>query len=290
MVVQMLKKTLAISCGFQLAAYAGSTFYRAEPTERYYDLSGAATHLAIASHAVVTSGRNPRVVLLATLSSVWALRLGGYLYDRLHRIGKDDRFTALKRDRLTWLVPWGLQAVWCFALQAPLSVAASTGAASKLCRKDAIGAAIFLGGLVFESVADAQKDAFKRLHKSAPMTEGLFAYSVYANYFGECTLWWGQFLLALPAATNWLQVLVAAAAPVLDCLLLWTVSGIPMSEKSVWRKYGSDPMYLDYRARTSVFFPLPPNSVALPAEMARVRRLATLHSGPALPIQDRPSR
>ena len=287
-----LAPAVAISCGAQLGAYSVSTFGREEPTEHYYDLSGAATHLAIAAHAVASSRQrgamNPRVVLMATLSSVWALRLGGYLYERVQRVGGDERFATLKRDPLMWAVPWAFQAVWCFALQAPLAIVASTGAADKLMRRDVIGAAIFIGGLAFEWAADAQKDTFKREHKTEPMMGGLFAYSVYAIYFGECSLWWGQFLLAAPAATTWPLLAAASAAPLVDCLLIWAVSGIPMAERSAWRKYGADPTYLDYRARTSLFWPLPPKLAASPEDINRVRQLAAAHAVEAPPSQTRP--
>lgn len=273
-----LAASLSISCSVQALAYVFSTLGRDVPTEHFYDLSGAATHLALITHAVVSSSRggvlNQRVALMGALSSLWAVRLGSYLYDRVGRIGGDARFDQLKRDPARWPVPWVFQALWCAALQAPLTIAASSGVARRLTPWDAAGALVFAGGLLVETVADAQKDAFKRRHPHAPMTEGLFTYSVYANYFGECVLWWGQFLLAAPAATRPWQLGISAIAPIFDGLLLWRVSGIPLSEASAWRKYGDSEAYRDYRARTSLFFPLPPARVAAPADLARVRELA----------------
>ena len=70
---------LTLACGAQFSAYAASTFGRAEPTEHYYDLSGAATHLLLVAHAVSATaaarGRvDARVALLAALSAAWAAR------------------------------------------------------------------------------------------------------------------------------------------------------------------------------------------------------------------------
>lgn len=278
-----LLPSLAISCGVQACAYAYSTFGRTAPTEHYYDLSGAATHLAIVAHTLAAASArdgavSPRVALMAGLSSLWALRLGAYLYDRVTRLGKDDRFDALKTDPLWWTVPWVFQSAWCWALQAPLAMAASTGLASRLTRRDAIGAALFAGGLAWETLADAQKDAFKRRARNAPMTEGLYSLSVYANYAGEITLWCGAALLALPAVARPAHFLAAAIAPAFDAFLLLRVSGIPLSEASAWRRYGSSEAYVDYRARTSTLLPWPPARTATPEALARCRARAAAAS------------
>lgn len=261
-----------ISLGVQAAAYTMSTLGRDVPTDKFYDLSGAATNLALIANAVLISKNNPRVLTLGVLSGVWTLRLGSYLYERVTRIGGDARFDELKKDPRKWPIPWVLQAFWCWCLQAPLSMAASTGLAPRLGVRDCAGVLIFVGGLAIEWVADSQKDAFKRRNPSEPMTEGLFRYSVYANYFGECTLWCGAALLALPAARSPLDMVAALLAPSFDAFLLLCVSGIPLSDASSFKKYGGRPEYMDYRARTSLFIPFLPKKVAAEADLERVRR------------------
>ena len=129
-----------------------------------------------------------------------------------------------------------------------------------LTRLDALGIGIFLAGLGIEAVADRQKDAAKRAAPEKPVMHGLFKYSVYPNYFGECLLWWGAYLLAFPVLASPAQHLAALACPVFDAFLLWRVSGIPLLEKSSWKKYGDNPDYVNYRSRTSVFFPWFPKS------------------------------
>ena len=277
---------MCISFGAQALAYSYSTFGREVPTEHYYDLSGAMTHVALVAHAITTSAvqnngvLNPRAVLMGGLSSIWAIRLGSYLYDRVGRTGGDVRFDELKKDARLWTVPWLFQAVWCWALEAPLAMVAASRIASSrtLTRWDGVGAAVFLGGLLWEAIADSQKDAFKRVHKNEPMMEGLFRYSVYPSYFGEVTLWCGATLLALPAAVRPWQILVAALPPAFDAYLLWCVSGIPLSERASWAKYGTNSAYCEYRARTSLFFPWPQEKGAISKErmgevMERVAKL-----------------
>ena len=68
--------------------------------------------------------------------------------------------------------------------------------------------------------------------------------------------------------------LVWTPLPGITALLLWRVSGTPLLERSSWRKYGGDPAWLDYRARTSLFFPWWPAAVAAPADLARARERA----------------
>jgi steroid 5-alpha reductase family enzyme len=268
-----LISSLCISFGAQFTAYTYSTLGRTTPTEHYYDLSGSLTHLALVAHAVGTSAAhnggalNPRVVLMGTLSSLWAMRLGYYLFDRVSRTGGDTRFDELKKDSRTWCIPWIFQAIWCWALEAPLAMVAAaslSSSSSRLTRWDGVGVAIFLGGFAWECLADSQKDQFKRLHPTAPMTEGLFRYSVYANYFGEVALWCGMTLIAFPATIGrpLPYTLLATLPPVFSAYLLWRVSGIPLSEANSWRKYGGNPEYINYRARTSLFFPWPQDQIA----------------------------
>jgi len=277
-----LRASFAIACGAQAASYALSTFGRAEPTEHYYDLSGAATHLLIVAYSVSASGAargaalgGARAALLGALSTAWAVRLGGYLFDRVSRTGGDARFDALKRDAASWPIPWALQAVWCTALTAPLVVAAGArAAATPLTRGDAAGAALFLAGLALEVAADAHKDAAKRRAPRAPVVDGPFAWCVYANYFGEVALWCGAAALALPAAGGAAGALAALAAPALDAALILCVSGVPLAEARVWKAYGGDAAWVDYRARTPLFFPRPPRAAAAPAELERARARA----------------
>ncbi|KAI9148567.1 hypothetical protein H9P43_010165 [Blastocladiella emersonii ATCC 22665] len=275
---------LALSTGIQLGAYTYSTVGRDEPTEHYYDLSGSVTHLALVAQAVSVSALaskrgvpHPRVLLLGALSSVWAVRLGTYLYGRVKRTGKDSRFDELKKNPAAWVFPWAAQAVWCFSLQLPLTLAAlsaARGTAPRLRALDLVGVAVFAGGLALEWVADRQKDAFKSANPTAPMTSGVFRYSVYANYAGEMSLWWGAFLLAAPAMTSPWMYAGAAAGPLFDALLLLKVSGIPLLEKSAWSKYGNDPKYVEYRAKTATLLPWWPKAHLTEVDLAAVRTLA----------------
>ncbi len=115
-----------------------------------------------------------------------------------------------------------------------------------------IGAFVFLFGLGFESIGDIQLRRFlkTRTEPGKIMTSGLWKYTRHPNYFGETVVWWGIFIMVV--FMPWF--VIALLSPVLITLLLLFVSGIPLLEKKAMKKPG----YLEYAAKTSVFFPLPP--------------------------------
>jgi steroid 5-alpha reductase family enzyme len=114
---------------------------------------------------------------------------------------------------------------------------------------DILGALVFLAGLLFETVGDAQLAAHVRdpQNKGKLMTNGLWSITRHPNYFGEATLWWGIWLIALSSPAGWAAIISPVA---ITCLLLF-VSGVPLLEK----KYAGRPDWEAYKRRTSKFFP-----------------------------------
>ena len=80
-------------------------------SEVFYDLSGSLTHLAVILTPMVSvvRERTPRQLLCAVLSVVWMTRLGSFLFLRIRKDGKDERFDALKQCWLAFLGAWTLQ-------------------------------------------------------------------------------------------------------------------------------------------------------------------------------------
>ena len=117
---------------------------------------------------------------------------------------------------------------------------------------DAIGAVIVVFGLVFEAVADAQLAAFIRnpQNRGRVMERGVWRYSRHPNYFGECCIWWGFWLLAVSTGGWW-----SVASPLLMTVLLLRVSGVNLLERDIGERR---PAYAAYVARTSAFVPRPP--------------------------------
>jgi len=120
-----------------------------------------------------------------------------------------------------------------------------------------LGIAIFVIGLLFEAIGDAQLRAFKTdpANKGKLMDRGLWAWTRHPNYFGDAAVWTGLTLIALESAHGVFTIF----SPLLMIFFLYHVSGKAMLERSMSKRY---PDYADYKKRVSGFFPLPPKSTS----------------------------
>jgi steroid 5-alpha reductase family enzyme len=118
-----------------------------------------------------------------------------------------------------------------------------------------LGVALWLVGLVFESVGDAQLAAYRKVPKDQKppvMETGLWRYTRHPNYFGDACVWWGLWL-AGAVATGWWQGLLTVIAPIAMAWFLAFATGARLLERTMMKRPG----YPEYAARTSMFFPLP---------------------------------
>ncbi|SVD84103.1 uncharacterized protein METZ01_LOCUS436957, partial [marine metagenome] len=89
-------------------------------TELYYDLTGSITTLAIIGIAFYFKSNLPgsdvdaRSVILVALVTAWTLRLGAFLFMRIHRAGEDRRFRKWKKSFPLFFRTWTLQGLWIF--------------------------------------------------------------------------------------------------------------------------------------------------------------------------------
>lgn len=210
--------------------------------------------LAAGAVALKVPSWHPRQALVVVLLTLWGVRLGIHLLVRHRGRGEDFRYRK-------WREEWGPAFVWRSYLQiyllqgavilvvlAPVLVVLKDPGGD-LSVLDGIGVAIWVLGFVYEAVGDWQLLKFKRdpANRGKIMTLGLWRTTRHPNYFGEATLWWGMFLIALSSPGGWISV----TSPLVIDLLLLYVSGIPMLEK----KYEGNPQFEAYRKRTNAFFP-----------------------------------
>ena len=80
--------------------------YRAR-TEAFYDLTGSATYLTLTALALVLSNLDGRAFLVAGLVSVWAIRLGTFLFRRVKQDGGDGRYRRCGSSS-RWPAGWRL--------------------------------------------------------------------------------------------------------------------------------------------------------------------------------------
>jgi len=254
----------------------------ATQTERFFDLTGSITYLTLLAIALVLGVGDARAMLLAALIAVWALRLGSFLFLRIRRDGGDGRFDRIKPDLPRYLLTWMIQALWVLLTAGAALAAMTAPAPTDLDLPAALGTSLWVVGFVIEVVADRQKSAFRAVpaNQGRFITEGLWSWSRHPNYFGEILLWFGIALIAAPALDG--ARLLTLVSPVFVLVLLTRVSGIPLLEARGRRRWGGEPGYQAYLARTPALVPRPPT----PGVPLRWRRGVPPSFGPA-PAQSR---
>jgi steroid 5-alpha reductase family enzyme len=223
------------------------------------DVVWGLSFVAIAVTSVVWSaghGSEWRRILVLDLVAIWGVRLSAYIGVRSIGKGEDPRYDELLGDgphralRALGTV-FVLQAVVAWFISLPLQAAMYIRSGWSFLAW--VGVAVWLVGLFFETVGDAQMNAFRKNpdNKGQVMDRGLWRYSRHPNYFGDATVWAGLWLIA---AEHWIGALTFAS-PVLMAWFLSFKTGKPLLERYMAK---TKPGYADYMARTSGFFPLPP--------------------------------
>jgi len=230
-------------------------------TEKFYDLTGSITYITIMVVTVLLSPfKDGRSLLVMALVVVWAGRLGTFLFRRIKKSGKDERFDDIKPSFLRFLNAWTLQGLWV-----TFTASAALAAITATTRKDLgwfalVGFLIWVFGFAIEVVADAQKSRFKAdpANEGDFISSGLWAWSRHPNYFGEIMLWIGVAIIAVPVLRGWQWVTMIS--PVFVALLITQISGIPMLEKRADEKWGGQENYEEYKKKTPVLFLRPPQA------------------------------
>lgn len=225
-------------------------------TERFFDLTGSLTFIVISVGLLVLApAPDARGWVLAAMVIIWAVRLGSFLFLRIHRSGSDDRFDEIKTQPVRFLRVWVLQGAWVSLTAAAAWIAMTTTTRQPLGWLAYVGIAVWLIGMVVEVTADLQKSAFKAdaANSGSFIRTGLWSRSRHPNYFGEILLWVGVTLVAVPVLTGWQWV--ALISPVFVTLLLTKVSGIPLLEAKADRRWGGDTEYEAYKKRTPSLIP-----------------------------------
>jgi steroid 5-alpha reductase family enzyme len=231
-----------------LTAYAARRAGRVSVVDVTWGLALAAVALLC---ALLGDGPAWRRWLLLCVVAVWGLRLSWHIFRRHTGHGEDPRYTELLGSKgggplvRVW-IPQGA-AIWFVSL--PVQVSAVSG--DGITAVAIVGLAVWLLGVVFESVGDAQLAAYKRDPDRGPvMDRGLWRYTRHPNYFGDACVWWGIWLVA---ASAWPGILTVPAPVVMTWFLVFA-TGARLLEETMMKRPG----YPEYAARTSMFIPLPP--------------------------------
>ena len=254
--VNLVGHLLVLIFVIQWIAYIPAFIFK---TEKFYDLTGSLTYIAAISFALYSTNTSqsldPGSLIIGAAIIVWAVRLGSFLFIRVHKDKKDGRFDSIKTSFSQFFMTWTLQGMWVFICSSAALIAIANPAGVPINIVFIMGLALFILGFVIEIIADNQKSAFRSIpeNKDVFINEGLWARSRHPNYFGEITLWTGITVMGISTfeGMNYL----ALFSPIFSYLLLNYVSGVRMLEYRGHKKWGHLDAYKVYKESTPKLIP-----------------------------------
>ena len=227
-------------------------------TEKFYDLTGSLSYLTVIWFVFFSSnnlsGLNIQNLIVVTLISIWAIRLGTFLFGRIHKDGEDKRFRTIKTSASQFFMTWTLQGMWVSicTMCAITAISSSQGIIANALFY--LGLVFFIVGFAIEVVSDQQKSAFRAVpeNKEKFITSGLWSKSQHPNYFGEILLWSAIALLSI-SSLNGTQYLTLIS-PIFTYVLLVYISGVRMLDDMGNKKWGHLEEYKEYKRNTPTLF------------------------------------
>lgn len=193
-------------------------------------------------------------IIITICIAIWGLRLSYHIAKRNLGKPEDYRYVNMRQQ-------WGnkfvllksffnvyfLQMIIMYIVSLPVIYASTTTQA--LSWYNYLGIILWAVGFFFESCGDYQLKQFIKnpLNKDKIMDKGLWSLTRHPNYFGDSSMWFGIFLIAI-SNINGLWIIVG---PALMTFFLVFVSGVRLLEK----KYKGNKEFEDYKMRTSAFIP-----------------------------------
>ncbi|MGD9843275.1 MAG: DUF1295 domain-containing protein, partial [Steroidobacteraceae bacterium] len=227
----------------------------------YIDLGWSANFVLLALiYGMLGEGDLTRRVLICAMYALWGVRLALHLATRIIGEPEEGRYVQLRSEwgrkgsmNLKFLGFFQFQALLNIILGLPMLLAVMNSA-EQLMALEIVGAAVWALGLLGETIADAQLNAFKRNanNKGKVCAVSLWGWSRHPNYFFEWTIWIGYTLFALASPYGWLCLVL----PLLMLHFLLNVTGVKATEEQALRSKGE--AYRHYQATVSAFIPLPP--------------------------------
>ena len=254
--VNLIGHLLVMIFVIQWLAYIPAFLFK---TEKFYDLTGSFTYVAAILFALYSTNSSQNIdlgsLIIGTAIIIWAVRLGSFLFTRIHKDKKDGRFDSIKTSFSQFFMTWTLQGMWVFVCSSAALVAIANPTGVVVNSVFIIGLGLFILGFIVEVIADNQKSSFRSIpeNKDLFINEGLWARSRHPNYFGEITLWTGITVMAIPTfeGMNYL----ALFSPIFTYLLLNYVSGVRMVEYRGNKKWGHLDAYKKYNEETPKLIP-----------------------------------
>jgi steroid 5-alpha reductase family enzyme len=220
------------------------------------------TLLAVSTYAFLLEEQTLISLVMIGMVAIWAIRLTWFLVKRGRNKPEDRRYQVIRERNspnfgykslylifiFQALVAWVLSTLFVpiFTSNSEQSLPMAWSV------WHSIGVAMWLFGFIYETVADQQLHYFnsKVVKESSTLSTGLWRYCRHPNYFGECCIWWGWFIYAIPTGSTWILV-----APLIMTYLLLKFSGVGNMEQGITDRR---PDYQAYIDSTNTFFPWKP--------------------------------
>ena len=228
-------------------------------TEKFYDLTGSVTYLSVVWFVFLSTYKSISLnfgnLILVLLISIWTIRLGLFLFMRIHKAGEDKRFRSIKTSASQFFMTFTLSGLWVTLCSMCALVAISSPEGLVMNALTYVGIILFIIGFGIEIVADNQKTAFRSIeaNKDSFITSGLWSKSRHPNYFGEVLLWFAIAVISFSSLEG-LQ-LITLISPIFTYILLVYVSGVRMLEDMNDKKWADDEQYKSYKKNTPMLFP-----------------------------------
>ena len=228
-------------------------------TEKFYDLTGSITYLFVVWFVFLSSYQSISLnfgnLILVLLISIWTIRLGLFLFMRIHKAGEDKRFRTIKTSASQFFMTFTISGLWVTLCSMCALVAISSPEGLVMNALTYVGIILFIIGFGIEIVADNQKTAFRSIeaNKDSFITSGLWSKSRHPNYFGEVLLWFAIAVISFSSLEG-LQ-LITLISPIFTYILLVYVSGVRMLEDMNDKKWADDEQYKSYKKNTPMLFP-----------------------------------
>lgn len=228
-------------------------------TEKFYDLTGSLTYLSVIWYALILASSdfanaNAANIVIVLLISLWAVRLGSFLFMRIHKDGEDKRFRTIKPSATKFFMTWTLQGLWVSLCSMCALTAISSDSGVVVNALFYFGLGLFIFGFSTEIVADNQKSKFRSFPENRDkfIASGLWAKSRHPNYFGEIVLWTGIATMSFSSLEGWQYLTLIS--PIFTYILLVYVSGVRMLEARADKKWGDNDDYIKYKSETPVLW------------------------------------
>ena len=228
-------------------------------TEKFYDLTGSVTYLSVVWFVFLSTYQSISLnfgnLILVLLISIWTIRLGLFLFMRIHKAGEDKRFRTIKTSASQFFMTFTISGLWVTLCSMCALVAISSPEGLVMNALTYVGIILFIIGFGIEIVADNQKTAFRSIeaNKDSFITSGLWSKSRHPNYFGEVLLWFAIAVISFSSLEG-LQ-LITLISPVFTYILLVYISGVRMLEDMNDKKWADNEKYKSYKRNTPMLFP-----------------------------------